>query len=377
MAGFIGTVPWRYWAALGVLAGLLAPAFLVDDALGWYLLLVIYPLPVVGLALSYRQPLRFLGQLAALLNTGYPLTEALERLKVGQPKYAVRLTRIIHDLENGLGFAQACRRNFMAFPGRLLRLIEEGEKQGTLPSFLRAYLDYYEVKYSSQKKAVNALSYVAAVFIVCLVLALVASIFIIPVFQSLFTESGAPVPWPTTVTFQLGGLLYGWLPLLILAMIVAWAVYRTVTRRGLFPRWQRKFDTLLVLLLARTVLERGGRLEDALLSAARVPGRPDYPRGVGELVKEVEAGRSWVEALGNKPGLPPDLVAALASGAAAGDVPAALGGYLAALKEQYAAQIMLATGRLALAGVLFNGLVFGFIVVSLYLPIFGLAGTVH
>lgn len=340
----------------------------------------ITPLIFLLLILSFwipkdRGSIKLISELMALLNTGYTLTESLELLGHYQPRYKKRLARIANDVRNGSGFAEACKRRLRFFPSILIRVIKEGETRGALPLFLKTYLDYYDLESSFSRAINNAIAYPAMVFGICFFSGCIMLIFVLPAFSEMFASFGKDLPLMTRVTMNLGGLIK-YLVILVLLIGIVYLLKRIMTKRGFFNRLQIKLDAFLLMLFTRDIVDDGGSLGEALTVSARIQRYKKYIKAADSLSNKVKNGTSWLDSLKQGSALPPDLVTAVASGSVAGDMPKTLGLFIFGLREQYSIQANRSSRRVEFTLILFNILLWGFIIISMYLPIFRMAGNI-
>jgi len=363
---------WVIWSMFGLCILSIVAAF---TPLIFLLLILSFLIP------KGRGSAKLVSELMALLNTGYTLTDSLELLGQYQPQYKKRLARIANDVRNGSSFAEACKRRPRVFPAILIRAIAEGEKRGALPLFLKTYVDYYHLQSSFKQAIHNAIAYPAIVFGICFFSGCIMLIFVVPVFSDMFSSFGKDLPLMTQITMNLSGLIKQNLHIFILLIGVVYLVKRITTKkgffkRGFFNRLRIKLDTFLLMLFTKDIVENGGSLGEALSAAARIRGYKTYIQAADSLSNKVKNGASWLDSLKQGSALPPALVTAVASGSVAGDMSKTLGLFIFGLQEQYSIQANRSSRRVELALILFNILLWGFVIISMYLPIFRMAGNI-
>lgn len=322
-----------------------------------------------------KVPIKFLSSLKALLDSGYSLTESIQLLGQYHPRYRKRLPWVASALKNGSSFADACKRHLRRFPGILIKVLREGEKTSDLPGFINTYLDYYNIELTFKEIKKRAFVYPAIVFAICLFFGVIISIFVYPSFSNMFSSFNKELPLMTQITMKVTpGFKY--IIYLILLVFIVHLVKKWIAKRGLIQVWQKPLDALLLMLFSKRVLERGGSLSEALVSATLISGDKRYIRAADALIIKVNNGISWLEALKESTGLPPDLVTAIASGNVANEMPKTFDQLIVALRDLYSFQMKRSTRRLELAAILFNIILWGFVIISFYLPIFKMAELV-
>ena len=245
-------------ALMAVLAGLLVPAFIWNAGIGVILAWLGLPF-ILLLAIKVRERyMVWLGELAPLLKMGHTLPQALTIIG-RRPSFSwINTNRLVKDLENGDGFARACGKRMPAMPGLLKRVLEQGEKSGRLPDFIKAYYDYDLKRMALIRSTGDSLSYGFVLFTACFLVFVVLMIFVVPVFEVIYRDAGAVFPRPMEMLAAVSAIVkqYWWLLALILVVVPALLI-RLVTGRGVFHGLQQRRDTFLMLLFARAVIETG------------------------------------------------------------------------------------------------------------------------
>ena len=315
-------------------------------------------------------PARFLNQFMILLNTGQTVTDALRRMPVYYRRQKKHLNRIVSELNNGQGLERAVHKHLRWLPPGLVRLVGEGEKQGALPEYIQTWLDYNELHREMKRMRRNTMMYPALVFMAGCLLGVLCLVFIVPVFQSIFAEMGEPMPLLTALVIGISKLLQTSLIILIVLLAAAWISKRILTGRGFFtqPRFMR--DTWFFILFLRRLAAEGRNLGEALKTAADIFGNRYYQRVAEAVARKEKNGETWYDLLQGRGGFPPDLVTALATAAVSDGVVRVLDGYILAYGVQYRIQFKRRWQRMAVAAIVLNGVCWGGLVLSMYLPIF-------
>jgi len=143
----------------------------------------------------------FVRQMATLLKAGVPLLPGLATLQEGSKDPVLRrvLGDIYRDVEKGSSFSQAVSVHPRVFNKLFIATVRSGEAIGELDTVLLRLADILEKDYQTTMKIKAAMRYPIFAMATMLIAFLVATLFIIPRFRSLFESMGAELPLPTRI----------------------------------------------------------------------------------------------------------------------------------------------------------------------------------
>lgn len=181
----------------------------------------------------------FTQQLAAMLDAGLPLVNALEALQdqVEDPVLQLIVRDVRIDVSSGTSLSQACAKFPNAFPNLFVSMVQAGEASGNLSGMLAKVAGYFNATVKLVKKVKAAMTYPVTVLTIAFALVNVLLIFVIPVFGEMFKDFGAKLPAPTQMLLDLSDFMkaYWWLILAVLYGIY-WGIGQLVKtpkgRRG-------------------------------------------------------------------------------------------------------------------------------------------------
>jgi type IV pilus assembly protein PilC len=270
-------------------------------------------------------------------------------------------------------------------------LVRAGESAGVLDTVLDTVATYKERMESIKSKIKKALFYPMMVLVVALLVSMVLLIFVVPVFQDVFKNAGAELPAPTQIVVAASKFMvsYWWLVIgIIIGSVVAivMAKKRSVRFAHFLDRMSLKLPVIGNILrqsaiarFARTLgvtFHAGVPLVEALDSVAGATGSVVYGEAIHKMRDDVAVGHQLQLAM-RQTGLFPNMVVQMT---AIGEESGALDNMLFKVAEFYEEEVNNAVDTLStllepiimvILGVLVGGMV-----ISLYLPIFKLAGTV-
>ena len=151
----------------------------------------------------------FFGQLAMLVRAGVSSEEALRLLRndaQSQPEREL-LDRLLAPAERGEPLSAAMRESG-GFPSYAVNMIEIGEQSGRLDEVLGSLASYYEREDSLGSMLKSAVTYPLIMLGMMLLVILVLSVKVLPIFSQVFAQLGADLPSLALGALRLGCLLY-------------------------------------------------------------------------------------------------------------------------------------------------------------------------
>lgn len=141
-----------------VLAGVLFLIYLFSQKKTW-VLNIFYSLPLVSDLVKLIDVTQFTRSLYLLLSSGLSIIQSLELTENIALKPKTR--KVIEDSKNmilgGKTFSSGLRSSKGYFPTMMIKLIETGEKTGTLDKSLQDISEYFDYQVSTQLKTLTAL----------------------------------------------------------------------------------------------------------------------------------------------------------------------------------------------------------------------------
>ena len=170
----------------------------------------------------------FLRQFATLLQSQVPLTEALKTLLIQAATPAIKdLTfELISDLDTGLSLSRSVEKRSNIFGEYYSQMIKSGEISGRLEEVLGYLADYAEHENDLMAKAKSSATYPAFLFLTFLVISTVITVALAPQMASIFDEFGKTPPLTTQILIFIGSFLKQWgILLLVFLLGIAWLLF--------------------------------------------------------------------------------------------------------------------------------------------------------
>jgi type IV pilus assembly protein PilC len=346
----------------------------------------------IGGGVKPKEVAIFTRQFSVMIDAGLPLIQCLEILGTQQKNknFSTMILQTRSDVESGASLSDAMRKHPKAFDALYVNMIAAGEAGGILDQILERLSVYIEkaVKLKGQVKA--AMVYPIIVMAVAMGILLLIMYKVIPTFSAMFASNGNALPAPTQLTVTASKFVenYG----IFVFIFMGLAIYALKRYHGTY-HGRRVLDGLILKVpLIGTILQRiaiarfcrtlatlissGVPILDGIEITARTSGNAVIEDSLLGVKKDVEEGKTISEPLGKIPVFPSMVVSMISVGESTG----ALDVMLSKIADFYEDEVDAAVAGLmaALEPILIVtlGAIIGFIVISLYLPIFDLANQV-
>jgi general secretion pathway protein F len=345
----------------------------------WSELLVMVKRPTAELASATRQ-------LATLIGAGLSLDTALGTVseQSEQPIIGRVLANVREEVIQGNPMHQALARHRAIFPDLFINMVQVGENSGTLDQTLHRLADFLENQGRTQSRIQAALAYPVLMTLVGSCVLAFLFVFVVPKITLMLQQMKMALPWPTLMLINLVDLLTAWWWLLILILVLGFTAlqryWRTESGRLRIDRMLLKapLSGHLLLLIATTrftrtlgtLLQSGVPLLKALDISRNLLTNRILNRAVDSAKLRVQEGGSLAAALRETAVFPPMLIQLIAAGEQSGKLDDMLFRVADTYQHQTDQSI---TGMLSLLEplmILFMGLVVGFTVLAILLPIF-------
>ncbi|GAB6097928.1 type II secretion system inner membrane protein GspF [Desulfatiferula olefinivorans] len=325
-------------------------------------------------------------QMATLLTAGFPLVTAIDTLikQTGSPVFKKIISRIKDSIEEGKSFAAALSDYPGTFSPVYINMIRAGEASGTLEIVLERLADISESQSALNSKIKAALAYPIFMALIGTVVLFLLLTFVVPNMTTIFSDMGQTLPLPTRLLIGTSEFLSGWwwlFVLLIAAGAYGYAAFKKTDRgRLIIDRLLLSFpligDLVLKLAVARfsrtlgSLLENGVSMMGALEVVKNVAGNSIIAETIADAAKEVEQGHELGAALSAAKVFPFLSIQMIKVGEQSGELETMLNKVADVYEKEVESSLVGMTALLEPAIILLMGVVVGFIVFSICLPIF-------
>lgn len=332
-------------------------------------------------------------QMATMISAGLSLLRTLTILadQTESKPLAKVLAQTRSDVETGVSLSESLARNKDSIPPLMINMIRAGEIGGFLEQSLVSIADNYEAEVRLRAQIKSAMTYPVMVFIMAILAVIGMLLFIVPIFEQMFTDLGGALPWPTQILVVLSGWMK-WLAPLLLVATIAFAVWwkkhkndeaiRSKFEPALLkmPVFGALFQKVAIARFTRnfgTMLGAGVPILQALDIVGETSGNWAIERAVKDVQESVRKGQSLSGPLSKHSVFPSMVVQMVATGEDSG----ALEGMLKKISQFYDEEVSATTEQLtalieplmiAILGVIVGGMI-----VALYMPIFSIFSLVE
>src|SRR5881275_1751229 len=168
-----------------------------------------------GGGIKTRDVVVFTRQFATMINAGLPLVQALDILSQQTENKVLSdvLRAVVYDVESGHTLADALRKHPKAFSDLYVNMVAAGEAGGILDTILVRLAQFLEKNDLIVRKVKGAMIYPAVIMSVAAIAVVTLLIFVIPVFENMFSSVGLALPLPTRVVIGMSKFLthYWWM----------------------------------------------------------------------------------------------------------------------------------------------------------------------
>jgi type IV pilus assembly protein PilC len=332
------------------------------------------------LAVFSRQLSTMITSGMSILRSLYVLEEQTENKFLKETIVAVR-----KDVEAGLPLSDAMERHPKVFSPLFVAMTRAGETGGMLEDSLLRVADQLEKDASLRRQIRSAMIYptLVLVFAVGVMLALVA--FLVPVFENVFKEFGGELPAITKFSVLLSEIVtkYFWaMALVFAAVVVAFLKWKSSSWGR--PQWDRfrlrvpmKIGTIVqevaVARWSRTLASltsAGVPLLQALEITGKTGGNIVVEEAMEEVISSVKRGGTIAAPLAKIPVFPMMVTHMVGVGEETGALDGMLDKIADFYEDRVDASVKALTSIMEPIMIIVIGSIVGFIVISMYMPLF-------
>jgi type IV pilus assembly protein PilC len=335
----------------------------------------------------------FFRSFATLVRAGVSIQRALTVTieRAGDARLGEALRSVLADVEHGAALSSALARRPRDFPPLYVAMIAAGETGGILDDVLDRLALLLEREAALQRKVQAALAYPIIVLLAATGLTIFLIVGIVPMFAQLFESFHAELPFSTQLLMRLAAVLSAplfWPLVAGAALLSTVGVYRLgrSARGALFldaarlgipiagPLMRKAICARMIRMLA-TLLRSGVELTAAIDTIVPVAGSARYARAFADINAALRNGAALADPLIESRLFDPMFAALVRVGEETGQ----LDDMLLKVAEYFENDVEAAIATLGTAIepvlILALGGVVGFIVLSIFLPLYSLIGN--
>jgi type IV pilus assembly protein PilC len=327
----------------------------------------------------------FTRQLSTLQDAGLPILRSL-RILEGQAKPGAlknTLIGVIDDVEGGNTLSEAMAKQPKCFDNLYVNMVKAGEAGGALEIILQRLAEFKERAQSLKKKVQGAMIYPCAVILVATCIVTFIMIWIIPKFKAIFAGFEVKLPIITEYLITCSDWVASYWYLLPAVPFSLWLMVKIIKKNktGAYicdkialkiPILGKILEKSIVARTARTLgtlIASGVPILEALLIARDTSGNAVFERAYQHIYSAIREGESMAVPL-KETRVVDDMVVNMVD---VGEETGALDNMLYKVADVYDEEVaVLVDGLISILEplmVVVLGLIVGFIVIALFMPL--------
>ncbi len=328
-------------------------------------------------------------QLATMVASGMSILRSFHVLEdtTENDKLKQILADVRQDIEAGISMSDALEKHPVAFDELYVAMTRTGESAGMLEESLERVADQMEKQDSLRRQVRAAMAYPMMIGIFALVVLLALVAFLIPVFEEVFADFNGELPFITQLSVGMSKALRGQWYIIIAATIGVIVGFKK-WKKSSWGRWQwdkirlkipaKIGDVIHKIALARWsrtfsgLVHSGVPLLQALDITAKTAGNSHIEKAMEDVKLSVQRGGTIAEPLRQSNMFPSMVAHMVGVGEETGNLDGMLGKVADFYEDEVAAVIKALTSILEPVMIMLVGAIVGFIVISMYLPLFQL-----
>lgn len=327
----------------------------------------------------------FTRQLSTLQDAGLPILRSL-RILEGQAKPGPlknSLIGVIDDVESGNTLSEAMAKQPKAFDNLYVNMVKAGEAGGALEVILQRLADFKERAQALKRKVTGAMIYPVAVIVVATLIVGFIMYFIIPKFKEIFVGFGVELPGMTVLLISISDTvvhywyLFPTIPISIVLLVKiikknktgAYIMDKMILKIPLLGSILQKGTVARTCRTLGTLIASGVPILEALIISRDTAGNAVFVRAFDTIYNAIREGESMAVPL-KETRIVDDMVVNMVD---VGEETGALDNMLYKVADVYDEEVAVLVDSLISVlepiMVVVLGLIVGFIVIALFLPL--------
>lgn len=334
----------------------------------------------------------FTRQFSTMIDAGLPLVQCLDILGAQSPNLNFRtvIKAVQAKVESGSTLADGLQDHPKVFDELYVELVRAGEIGGILDTILNRLAAYIEKSDALAKRVKGALIYPAIVISVAVGVTAVLLLWVVPVFEKMFKDFGSALPGPTQVVVNISHWLQNYFIYMVVGVIAFVVLFKLFTSnprgRELWDAFKLKLplfgDLIRKTAVARftrtlgTMMSSGVAILDALEVCAKSSGNRIIEQGIMDVRTGISEGKTIVQPMSEAKIFPDMVTQMIGVGEATGAMDQMLEKIADFYDDEVDAAVDALTSMIEPIMMVFLGGVVGGFMISMYLPIFSMAGAI-
>jgi type IV pilus assembly protein PilC len=326
-------------------------------------------------------------QLSTMVSSGMTILRALYVLETQTEAEALAaiIVNVRKDVEAGLPLSDALARHPKTFGPIYVAMVRAGETGGVLENALLRVADQLEKDASLRRQIKSAMVYPTVVLVFAFAVLLGLVTFIVPVFVGVFKTFGGELPAMTKFTVALSNAVKSYGVFMLFGFVGGVIGFRKWRRsaagRPIWDSFRLHVPMKIGDIVQKVALARWSRTLSALVAAgvpllaalditSKTAGNHVVEKAMADVVESVKRGGTIAEPLRHASVFPGMVAQMVAVGEETGSLDTMLSKIADFYEDQVDAAVKALTSILEPVMIVVIGAIVGFIVISMYLPLF-------
>ncbi|QDU07282.1 type II secretion system F family protein [Gimesia aquarii] len=332
-----------------------------------------------------KQLTTFTRQLSTLQDAGLPILRSLRILEAQAKPGPLKasLDGVIEDIESGNTLSEAMGKQPKCFDNLYVNMVKAGEAGGALEVILQRLAEFKERAQSLKKKVQGAMIYPVAVITVASLIVGFIMYWIIPKFKKIFLDFGTELPGITLLLMSMSDIVVSYFYLFPAIPLALWIFIKIVkkNKKGAFViDWIALRIPLLGKIISKSVTARtcrtlgtliasGVPILEAIIIARDTAGNMVFQKAFDTIYAAIREGETMAVPL-REARIVDDIVVNMVD---VGEETGALDNMLYKVADVYDEEVAVLVDALVSLleplMVIVLGLIVGFIVIALFMPL--------
>lgn len=335
----------------------------------------------------------FCRQFNSILNAGVTILNALNMLSEQTENKVLReaIKQVQIDVEKGESLTVAMSKHAQTFPPIMIHMVEAGEASGSLEIAFERLAVQFEKQAKTSGLIKKAMVYPCVVVVVAIAVVIVMLVVVFPQFEDMFEQVGGDLPAITKIVISLSNFVkhFWWLLIILnIGLIVGFITFKKSENgqqflsklalnmpvvRGLTT----KSSSATLARTLSTLLAAGITLVDAVEISSKVISNVIVRTALSDSVDEIKRGIPLSVPLQESGVFPPMLYQMTRIGEETGNIEGMLEKIADYYEEEVENTTAALTSLLEPMIIVVLGLLVGFILLSIYMPMLGMYSAIE
>ncbi len=332
-------------------------------------------------------------QLSSMLSAGVTLVKALNILYLQMDKKNIKesIKRLYESVQRGEQLSEGLRKQVGVFPEIMISMVEAGEASGRLDHVITKLAEQFEKDVKLKAKIQTAMTYPIILVLLAIAVVLILVTQVLPIFMGMFASSGMTLPLPTRILVAFSTILRSswYIVLIVLGFLVVGFRTYTSTEQGL-RQWHSllfqipvvgvtitKISAVRFTRTLSTLLASGMTLLQALDIVIKVVGNRVIMDGLNQTKEDIRKGMSLSQSLRKVSALPPMVYSMIGIGEESGTMEKMLEKCAEYYDDEVENSIQKLVSMMEPILIIVMGVMVGFIIIAMILPILDIYGSIE